>query len=543
MDVKAAFKTARYKRVSVLDETSARELILTAQKQGTLSFSPTAVDRIVKLTAGHPYFTQLVCQLIWDELQPRAANGTIPQVEVRDVDAVVAKAPEAGENICEWIWDGLPPAEKVIYAAIAHATETRPNVSAEEVTEMLQRHGVRFFTRELELAPDTLVRWEMLQEQDGRYGFFIELMRRWVAARKPLPKVKDELDRVVPLADSLYQSGDGFYRRGNLDSSQNLLQQALTVNPNHLKARLLLGQVLVEQGNLEGAVRELEEAHRHDEAAARYPLIRTLLLRQEEMERAGASDGALAACDRVLELSPGNNVAMERRASVWRVRGDRALAADRLDEAAEAYGKIQASDMLDKVAARGTKLKVDKLARDAQSQIGIEQWEKAAGLYQQLAALDPGEKNWKAGLERCQTEFKFAKLYAEALQAVKEENWRKAQSSLIEILGSRAEYKDAPDLLVRALRPNPPPPGKHSVFGPFLTLYVKCAFALAMCAVSGLVRVQSGNGGAGSIMGFYLGTAVLLALVLGIVEMIWQALGDRRGGGMEKLTIAKPVGR
>ena len=70
MDVKAAFKTARHKRISVLDERSARDLILTAEKQGTLSFSQAAVDRIVKLTSGHPYFTQLICQLIWDEMLP-----------------------------------------------------------------------------------------------------------------------------------------------------------------------------------------------------------------------------------------------------------------------------------------------------------------------------------------------------------------------------------------------------------------------------------------------------------------------------------------
>jgi len=71
--------------------------------------------------------------------------------------------------------------------------------------------------------------------------FFIEIMRRWVATTKPLARVKDELDRIDPLADTLYRSGEGYYRQRNLESAVGLLRQALTVNPNHLKARLLLG--------------------------------------------------------------------------------------------------------------------------------------------------------------------------------------------------------------------------------------------------------------------------------------------------------------
>lgn len=521
MDVKAALKTARYKRVSVLDSKSARDLILTAERQGTLSIAPAAVDRIIKLTSGHPYFTQLICQLLWDDLHSRnRVAQEAPRVEVTDVDAVVQRAPEVGENIFEWIWDGLPPAERVIYAAIAQATETRPYVSAAEVIDVLQKHGIRFLTRELELAPETLVKWEMLQESDGKYGFFIELMRRWVVAYKPLPKVKDELDRLVPLADSLYHSGDGFYRRGSLENSQNLLQQALSVNPNHLKARLLLGQVFVEEGRLEDAVRELEEAHRYDESASRYPLVRTLLLRQEELERNTQVDAAIAACERVLELSPGNPIATERWTAMWRERGDKALSGGSLDAAAEAYEKIKAADMLERVAARKKQVQIDNLAAEAQSLSDREQWDEAIEIYKKLIVLDAADKKWKEALERCQTESKFAKLYADALQAINAENWRKAQQHLIEILRARPEYKDTSELLVLALKPLPPPlPSNMPSVGAFLALYVKAAVALGVCLALGLMAMNSGNGSIWSTIGFYLGAAFVLGLVLAALEV------------------------
>jgi tetratricopeptide (TPR) repeat protein len=527
MDVKAAFKTARYKRVSVLDRDSAEALVRVAEQQRTLSYEPAAVDRILKLTAGHPYFTQLVCQLLFDEMYRRPGPRP-PKAELSHVDAVVLKAPEAGENICEWIWDGLPPAEKVIYAAIAQATETRPFVSAPEIMEVLQRNGVRFLTRELEVAPETLVKWEMLEEKDGKYGFFIELMRRWVAARKPLPKVKDELDRLVPLADSLFQSGDGFYRRGNLDNSQNLLQQALAVNPNHLKARLLLAQVLVEQGKLEEAVRELEEARRYDTVAAQYPLIRTLLLREEELERANDMDGALTACERVLEIAPGNNVATERRATIWRQRGEKALSADQLDEASAAFEKIKAADMLEKVALRRRRLEIDNLAKQAQNHFDQERWDQSADVYKQLAVLEPAEKNWREAVERCGTEQRISKLYADGIQALQSEQWRKAQALFIEILRTRPEYKETGDLLVQALKPAPPAlPGREPVVVPFLRVYAKCAIAVGVCIAGGLLNIRSGNGDLAASTGFYLGTAVSLCavlLLLHFAERSWNNL-------------------
>ena len=167
------------------------------------------------------------------------------------------------------------------FLGLAGGTHENAVISEDELMGILQRHGIRILIRELKLAPKTLIEWEMLRRTDGGYAFFIELMRRWVAERKPLPKVKDELDRVNPIADQHYQLGYTYYRLGNLQEAIAPLQAALQVNPNHLKARLLLGEALREQGAIDEAVKELEEAHRYDEDAARLPLLRALLAQGE----------------------------------------------------------------------------------------------------------------------------------------------------------------------------------------------------------------------------------------------------------------------
>ncbi|MBC8074753.1 MAG: hypothetical protein H7Y32_01650, partial [Chloroflexales bacterium] len=212
--VKSLFKTTTSQRVSVLEDDTARTLVRTAHRQGSLGMAQAVVDRILALTAGHPYLTQLVCQILWDSAYSANPQGLPTIQRVEQVEAAAERALEAGQNIFEWIWDGLPPAERVIFSAIASATDERTVISEEQLTQLLQSQGVRILTRDLELAPRTLVEWEMLRKVDGGYRFFIELMRRWVAARKPLPRVRDELDRIVPLADNLYRSADAFYRYG-----------------------------------------------------------------------------------------------------------------------------------------------------------------------------------------------------------------------------------------------------------------------------------------------------------------------------------------
>jgi tetratricopeptide (TPR) repeat protein len=146
------------------------------------------------------------------------------------------------------------------------------------------------------------------------FHFTIPLLRRWVATKNPLRRVKTDLDRMEPLAESLYNSGEGFYKTGNLDEAERSLRNALDVNPNHLRARLLLGQVLLGKGNPEAAVKELEPAYTFDPYSAKSGLIRALLA------LAGTQDeeDQVTTYDRVLAIDPGQLMASEKKRAVLR---------------------------------------------------------------------------------------------------------------------------------------------------------------------------------------------------------------------------------
>jgi len=234
-DFLATFKAARYRRVSVLEPEEARELITLAQREGSLNFNDEAVERTLVLTAGHPFFIQALCHTLFNRVYEAELQG-IPIVDVTDVDSVIPDVLEEWNQAFEWVWGGLPPAERIIFSAIATHADEATVLTEDEIMAILQDAGIRILIKELALAPRTLVEWEMLKEADGGYRFFVELMRRWVAEQKSLDRVKDELDRVIPLADTLYQGGSAFYGMGEMQSAIAQLRQALQANPNHLKA-------------------------------------------------------------------------------------------------------------------------------------------------------------------------------------------------------------------------------------------------------------------------------------------------------------------
>ncbi len=448
--VKSLFKSSLSQRVSVLDAESANNLIRTAQRQGTLGFSRIVVERIMALTAGHPYFTQLICQILWDH-----AYATDPQAppsiqRLEMVEAAAAKALEAGQNIFEWIWDGLPPAERVIFAAIAGATDEQSVVTEEQLMQLLQSQGIRILTGELELAPRTLVEWEMLRNVDGGYRFFIELMRRWVSISKPLPRVRDELDHIVPLAETLFRSAEAFYRQRDLENAQNQLRQALRVNPNHLKARLMVAQVLLEQNRLEEALVDLEEAYRYGEEQARYALVHGLLMRGEALEQESNDDDALLIYERALVVSPREAVARERREEIWRRRALAALKADNLEHAQEAYAQAGDSAEVKRITELGAQRTLEQALASAINHEQREEWEQAIKIYQRLMVANPTDSRWHEAIERTKTEQKLSQWYTQAADALTQRNWPQAIMILSELVRARPGYKDTAQMRSQA---------------------------------------------------------------------------------------------
>jgi tetratricopeptide (TPR) repeat protein len=301
----STFKDIQTMRISFLAQKDAENIVQQSEENQSLRWDYDAIQEVIKWTHGHPYFTQLLCSVIWENAHDRKSIKTLV-VTTDDVENSVDTALKSGANTFNWLWEGLPPAERVVMAAMSEINSDI--ITQDTLIEVLNQSGVRLVTRELEVAPRTLIGWELLTEINGGYRFTMPIFQRWVSTARPLRRVKDELDRVDPLANALFQTGQAYYNSGNFDLAEQQLHQALKTNPNHLKARLLLGEVEFEKGDLNKAVITFEEAYQYDEGAARSGLINSLLALAETQER----DSQLSTYLQILKIQPEQSLALEK---------------------------------------------------------------------------------------------------------------------------------------------------------------------------------------------------------------------------------------
>ena len=389
----AAFKAILSRQVSLMAHDDCIAIIRQSEKNGSLTWHDDAVERVWYWTQGHPYFTQLLCSEIWETVLSEAEENVTMSVSVENVDAALEKALEQGANALQWIWNGLPPAERIVMAAMAEAKDEQ--ISQDELTDILNRSKVRLILRELELAPETLIKWDLLRPAEGGFRFAIPLLQHWVRREKPLRRVKAELDSVEPLAESLYRSGEGFYKLGNLNDAEQYLRRALSINPNHFLARLRLGQVLIGQGNPAAAVTELEPAYQFDPRFARSGLLAALLALAETQPE----DDQLATYDRILTVDSDQAEALAKKRYILQNRIEIALKADDLATALKLYQQMGDQENVSRIQVMLRKRELETHVTEARKNEEMEDWAAAITIYEKLLKEFPAEGDWQASLE------------------------------------------------------------------------------------------------------------------------------------------------
>ncbi|MBV7331699.1 tetratricopeptide repeat protein [Chloroflexi bacterium TSY] len=414
------------------------------------------MNRVWQWTQGHPYFTQLLCSEIWEAAYDDKPTKA-PTVMGDDVEDAVADALEQGANAFQWIWNGLPSAERIVMAAMAE--ERTEVISQHLLTELLNRSGVRLILRELELAPETLEKWDLLRrvvnenqsdtdDQDVRYRFAIPLLKRWVQENKPLRRVKAELDSIEPLAVNLYQSAAGIYALNDLDGAEGLLTRALDINPNHMQSRLLLGRVQLGQGNPNAAVTTLEPVYEFDPFMGRHDLVAALLARAESE---ADSDQQILAYTRILEIEPDQPVAKKAWTTIWTQKAEEALKTEEYTIALDAYQQMDDEEAVNRVLTLQSKAQLTHFVHTAEEHEKAEQWSEAVDIYTQLLTEFPDEEDLQQRLARATEESDLATLYTQALGLIQEKKMDAVATLLAQVIGRRPDYKESARYLLISL--------------------------------------------------------------------------------------------
>ena len=113
------FNIASYKKITFLSHDDAQRLI-TEPVKANLEYDPLAVERIISVTGGHPYFTQVVCH----ELVSYHNETERTYLTANDIEAALDRIVERGEAHFKFIWAEASTNERAVLLTLSDLLET-----------------------------------------------------------------------------------------------------------------------------------------------------------------------------------------------------------------------------------------------------------------------------------------------------------------------------------------------------------------------------------------------------------------------------------
>jgi hypothetical protein len=192
-DYSFLFNSSFYHPISFLEPAAARALI-TEPARGCYDVPPDAVAKILQITSGQPYYTQLVCHSLFD----RWARDPKTTMTAADVMAVLAEAIELGSANLTFVWEYSTPEEQAVMAAMAsvlHASGRR--VTTERIRDVWHQASATIPEGVCNRGIRSLTAREVVIAGRRGYSFSVDLQRLWIRKHRQLNWVKDDLAKVI----------------------------------------------------------------------------------------------------------------------------------------------------------------------------------------------------------------------------------------------------------------------------------------------------------------------------------------------------------
>ena len=186
---------ALYKQVALLDANAARRLITEPASDYGLVYDDLALDKMLRATAGHPYFLQLLCHTLVNTRNRERIN----YATVGDVNRALEEMLGLGEAHLAFLWERATPWERTILAALAYLVSAGEAGTAGAVSSLLANYGLETAPAEVTRAMQRLAAQDLLQsggEKRASYEFQIDLVRLWIERFKSLTQAVHEIQTV-----------------------------------------------------------------------------------------------------------------------------------------------------------------------------------------------------------------------------------------------------------------------------------------------------------------------------------------------------------
>ncbi len=171
-----------YREISFLQRGDAEDLIR-KPLEGRVQFSRNTVTELIRLSHGHPFYTQLLCQNLVDAVNEAGTSVVDSRCVKESMDRVIEHPPPQ----LLYLWGTLSKAQKLALAGLASLLRTpRAYAASDRVHRVLKSlpevHAGGIGAASARMALEGLRQSHMLDRDQTRYRFTMDLIRLWVQA-------------------------------------------------------------------------------------------------------------------------------------------------------------------------------------------------------------------------------------------------------------------------------------------------------------------------------------------------------------------------
>ena len=185
------FNIAKYKKVSFLSHDETTRLITQPVQSYGMVYDDLAIDEMLRLTACHPYFTQLLCTILVN----RCNDAHCSYVTIQDVRDAVEELLETGRAHLTFLWQTSDQEAMLTLAALPELRDQLDRVSAAAIADRLGEYQIRMKPGQITKTMEQLTARDIVREIPGTpvsYDFTALLYAHWLRRYKSLSKVVEE---------------------------------------------------------------------------------------------------------------------------------------------------------------------------------------------------------------------------------------------------------------------------------------------------------------------------------------------------------------
>ncbi|UCE72901.1 MAG: HEAT repeat domain-containing protein [Methanomassiliicoccales archaeon] len=185
------FNIALYCRIGFLKESETRKLITYPVDGYYMLYDDLAQEKIIRATACHPYFVQLLCRFLVNRHNTEKRN----YITVQDVNEELVNVIEKAKPHFDYIWTLSSSDERMLLALLADLLRKKNIITMADILDEYGKNNLKVSKRKISSALKSLTARDILERVSNgavHYQFKVDFIRMWIERHQPLSKVMEE---------------------------------------------------------------------------------------------------------------------------------------------------------------------------------------------------------------------------------------------------------------------------------------------------------------------------------------------------------------